>query len=267
MRRPASAVAAIAAVGALVVSACDGTSGAAESRPATTAAATSATSTTPTTTSTTTTSTTTSTTTTTTTEPEPTAFAGSVAPVDEARLGLSWRPGCPVGAADLRLLTLTFHGFDGRAHTGELIVHRSIAERTVRAFEELWDAGFPINRMDTAEKFARPEDFDPDGSFIETHGPDLVNDTSAFFCRPTTGGGGWSQHSYGTAIDVNPVQNPYVKGDTVIPPNGTLPRDAAVPGTIVAGSVVVRAMRRAGLTWGGTWHSLKDYMHFSANGR
>lgn len=196
------------------------------------------------------------------------SFTATLVGVDAARLGLSWRPGCPVGPADLRLITVSYWGFDNAGHTGELIVHRNIALQTIRAFRELWDARFPINRMDTAEKFASPTDFRPDGSFIETHGPDLVNDTSAFFCRPTTGSSsGWSQHSYGTAIDINPVQNPYIKGATVIPENGTTARNASVPGTIVKGSLPVAAMKRAGLVWGGTWSSLKDYMHFSATGR
>jgi len=195
------------------------------------------------------------------------SFTGTVSEVTTERLALSWRPGCPVGAADLRLLTLSFWGFDDMAHTGELIVHRSIALQTVKAFRELWDAKFPVHRMETAEKFATPADFNPDGSFIETHAPDLVNDTSAFFCRPTTGSSGWSQHSYGTAIDINPVQNPYVKGATVIPPNGAPARNAAVAGTITKVSLPVTAMKRAGLTWGGTWSSLKDFMHFSKNGR
>ena len=196
------------------------------------------------------------------------SFSATVSGVDEARLGLSWRPGCPVGPGDLRLVTVSYWGFDDSAHTGELIVHRSIALQTVRAFRELWDAKFPINRMDTAEKFATPGDFRPDGSFIETHAPDLVDDTSAFFCRPSTGSSsGWSQHSYGTAIDINPVQNPYVKGTTVIPPNGSTARNASATGTITKGSLPVAAMKRAGLTWGGSWSSLKDYMHFSANGR
>jgi hypothetical protein len=195
------------------------------------------------------------------------SYVGKVDAVSTERLGLSWRPGCPVGAADLRLLTLSYWGFDGTGHTGEMIVNRSIALQTVAAFRELWNAKFPINRMDTAEKFATPADFNPDGTFIETHAPDLVNDTSAFFCRPPTGSSGWSQHSYGTAIDINPVQNPYVKGMTVIPPNGTTGRSATVGGTITAKSLPVAAMKRAGLIWGGTWKSLKDYMHFSKNGR
>jgi hypothetical protein len=161
---------------------------------------------------------------------------------------------------------VSFWGFDGVGHTGEIIVAQSIAAKVVTVFRTLWNEKFPINRMDTADKFARPEDFRTDGTFIETHAaPDTVNDTSAFFCRPTTGGSGWSQHSYGTAIDINPVQNPYIKGSTVIPINGT--RNAAAPGTIVANGVVDKAFKKAGLKWGGRWKSLKDYMHFSVTGK
>ena len=201
--------------------------------------------------------------TTTTAEPAPTRFAATVVEVDEARLGLSWRPGCPVGAQDLRLLTLVHHTFDG-----ELIVHRSIVESTVAAFEELWDLGFPINRMETADAFIRPEDIADDGTFINTVGPDLANDTSAFMCRQMTGSNRtWSEHSYGTAIDINPVQNPYVKGDLVVPMNGIVPRDPVSGGMLTAASPAVRAFSGRGFVWGGTWTSLKDYMHFSVSGR
>ena len=194
------------------------------------------------------------------------SFVGQISPVDEARLGLSWRPGCPVGPADLRLVTLSYWGFDGEGHQGELIVHRTVAGPVVDVFRRLWFEKFPINRMETAERFASPADFAPDGTFVERHeAPDTVNDTSAYFCRPTTGGGGWSQHSYGTAIDINPVQNPYIKRGLVIPINGV--RDARAPGTITSKSVVVTAFRRAGFRWGGVWRSLKDYMHFSVTGR
>ena len=127
------------------------------------------------------------------------------------------------------------------------------------------DEQFPVNRMETAEKYLTPAMFDSQGHYIEQPNvPDTVDATSAFMCRPVTRGATYSQHSYGLAIDINPVQNPYVKGSLVIPLNGT--RSAAAPGTILAGGVVVRAMASAGMTWGGTWSSLKDYMHFSLNG-
>ncbi|MFN8051271.1 MAG: M15 family metallopeptidase [Acidimicrobiales bacterium] len=194
------------------------------------------------------------------------SFVGRVESVDAARLGLSWRPGCPVAPSDLRILTLSYWGIDGAGHTGELIVHRSISLQMVVVFRELWNAKFPIHQMRTAEQFVDASDFRPDGSFIETDEPDHDDNTSAFFCRPATGATSWSQHSYGLAVDINPVENPYVKGGRMVPPNGLPGRDAARPGTITASSLPVAAMKRAGMVWGGTWKSLKDYMHFSRNG-
>ena len=198
------------------------------------------------------------------------AFVGEIQPVTAERLGLSWREGCPLEPKDLRLLRLSYWGMDGTRHTGELIVAESSATKTVTVFRTLWEEKFPINRMETAEKFARPTDFTPSGEFIESHaGPDLVNDTSAFFCRRSTGSTTrWSEHSYGTAIDVNPVNNPYIKGTTIIPINGAdFVRRGDQPGVITAKGPVVAAFKKAGFTWGGNWKSLKDYMHFSISGK
>jgi hypothetical protein len=195
-------------------------------------------------------------------------FVGTIHPVSAQRLGLSWRPGCPVDPAHLRLLRLSFWGVDGREHQGELIVHMSIAERMVGVFRTLWDEKFPIHNMETADRFIDPSDFGPNGEYLDRPPtPDTANTTSGFFCRPVTGGGTWSQHSYGLAVDINPVQNPYVRGWLVVPANGQVARNAAFPGTITSGDVVVRAMAAAGMKWGGHWSSLKDYMHFSTNGR
>jgi len=132
----------------------------------------------------------------------------------------------------------------------------------------MWNEKFPINRMETVEQFARPSDFEPGGEYIEKppH-PDTVNDTYGFFCRRSTGGTSFSQHAYGRALDINPVQNPYVTATKVIPLNGSTNRSNPETGKIVAGSVPVVALRRAGFVWGGTWRSPKDYMHFSTSGR
>ena len=197
-------------------------------------------------------------------------FASSIAMVSRERLGLSWRPGCPVAVTDLRLVSVSFVGFDGASHRGELIVHRTIATRTVAAFRSLYAQRFPINRMETAEKFLGPDDFGPDGSFVEhLDRPDTIDDTAAFMCRPTTGGGPWSAHAYGLAVDVNPLENPYHSGSTIVPVNGApnLARRPATKGLVVSGSRVVRAFAANGLSWGGYWHSLKDYMHFTATGK
>ncbi|RYE75353.1 MAG: M15 family peptidase, partial [Myxococcales bacterium] len=95
------------------------------------------------------------------------------------------------------------------------------------------------------------------------------NDTSAFACRAVTGGSSYSQHAYGRAVDINPFQNPYTKGEVLLPElaGAYLNRDNRRPGMILPGGPVIDAFASVGWSWGGAWHSLKDRHHFSANGR
>ncbi len=171
----------------------------------------------------------------------------------------SWNPACPVALADLRYVKVSFFGFDGRFHTGELLVHASVAPGMVEVFRQLHAARFPIEEMRiprAAEMSAPPTG---DG-----------NDTASFACRPATGSTtSWSRHTFGLAIDVNPFHNPYVKGAVVLPELATayLDRGNLRPGMIVSNDVVVRAFRSIGWEWGGDWKTLKDYQHFSDNGR
>ena len=173
------------------------------------------------------------------------------------RMGETYRPGCPVGLSDLRYLTLTFWGFDRKAHTGELVVAASAAARTVRAFRALYSIRFPIEEMrlpTTADLDAPPTG---DG-----------NDTAGFVCRAARGQTRFSAHAYGLAIDVNPFQNPYVKGDLVLPElaSAYLDRGWVRPGMFEPRSAAVRAFTREGFTWGGTFRSLKDYQHLTLTG-
>lgn len=185
-------------------------------------------------------------------------YEWAVRPVSIARLGSSHRAGCPVTSSDLRLVELTHWGFDGRTHRGELVVHRDVATAVVRVFRDLHVARFPVQRIETVDRYGS----DDDRSMA-------ANNTSAYNCRPTTGGTGWSEHAYGRAVDVNPVQNPYVRGTTVEPPAGRsyLDRSDVRPGMVVAGDAVVRAFAAAGWEWGGDFRTLKDYQHFSESGR
>jgi hypothetical protein len=170
----------------------------------------------------------------------------------------TWKPGCPVAATDLSWVRLTFWGFDGARHTGELLVNSAAADDLVTVFRRLYAARFPIEEM----RITRKDELDapPTGD---------GNNTGVFACRPTVGATTYSQHAYGLAIDVNPFQNPYVKGDVVLPElaSSYLERDWVRPGMITADGPVVRAFDRIGWTWGGTFSSLKDLQHFSANGR
>ena len=185
-------------------------------------------------------------------------FRSRISPVTAARLGSSHRAGCPVPVADLRLVQVTHLGFDGRPHPGELVVHRAHAAAVVAVFRKLYLGRFPVQRMETVDRFGS----DDDRSMA-------ANNTSAYNCRRTTGGTGWSEHAYGTALDVNPVQNPYVRGTTVEPEAGRayLDRSRVRPGMVTGGDLVVRAFAGAGWEWGGAFRTLKDYQHFSASGR
>ena len=183
-----------------------------------------------------------------------------IGPVRRARMSWSWRPGCPVPIRDLRLLTLDYRGFDGAVHRGEMVVNKGVAADVVSVFRALFDARFPIRRMKLVDVYGG----DDDRSMA-------ADNTSAFNCRSATGHPGvWSEHSYGWAIDINPVENPYVSsGGSVAPPAGArhANRSATAPGMIQGSGVVVRAFAAVGWGWGGSWQSIKDYQHFSATGR
>ncbi len=186
-------------------------------------------------------------------------FAATIEPVtDDVAARSTWHPGCPVTLDELRYLTVVFHGFDGRDHTGELLVHRDWAEQIVGVFEALHDARFPIEQIG----IVTPENLD-------AHPTGDGNLTNGFVCRDTVSGQSWSEHAYGRAIDINPFHNPYVRGEVVVPElaGSYLDRDDHRPGMIQAGDEVVRAFADIGWHWGGHWRSAKDWMHFSATGR
>jgi hypothetical protein len=195
-------------------------------------------------------------------DPEPAFEASTRALTDDERqamIGVSWREGCPVALEALARISASHWGFDGVPRTGHLVVRADVAPVFIDALRAAWDAGFPIERMEPIEVFGG----DDDASMA-------ANNTSAFNCRPVTGGTGFSQHSFGHAIDVNPVQNPYVtRSGTVLPPSGEpyLVRDPAVPGLLVEPGAVVDAFRAHGWGWGGTWTTTKDYQHFSETNR
>ncbi len=187
-------------------------------------------------------------------------FHSTAAPIDaavRARMGATWNPSCPVPLADLRYLTVSFHGFDGRAHSGELVVHRRVADQVVGVFAKLYRARFPIEEMRLVT-----------GADLHAHPTGDGNNTAAFVCRTAREQTRWSAHAYGLAVDVDPFQNPYQRGDLVLPElaSAYLDRGSSRPGMIHPGDVVTRAFAAIGWTWGGTWQSPVDRMHFSATG-
>lgn len=190
--------------------------------------------------------------------PGPHAAAGPLPPaVRDAMTGVSWRPGCPVGLDELALLEVDHHDFDGQVRRGRLVVHTSVAGDVLQAFRALFDTGFPLQEVELVDAYGA----DDDASMA-------ANNTSAFNCRVVAGTTRWSQHAYGRAVDLNPVQNPWVRDDAVEPPAGReyLDRTDVRTGMVVRPGPAVAAFETIGWGWGGDWRSSKDYQHFSATG-
>jgi D-alanyl-D-alanine carboxypeptidase-like protein len=185
-------------------------------------------------------------------------YRASVRVVDaataRAMTGVSWRSGCPVRIADLRLVGLTYWGFDGIRHRGELVVHKDVTSRVVTVFHTLYTARFPIRRMNRVDVYRGNDNASM-----------AADNTSAFNCRPITGSArGFSEHAYGTAIDLNPMENPYLRNGVVLPPSGKrfTNRASPRPGLIRRGDQVWRTFAMRGFRWGGDWTSPRDYQHF-----
>jgi hypothetical protein len=173
-------------------------------------------------------------------------------------MGSSWQEGCPVPTAALRYLLVSFRGFDGKAHTGEIVVAAKVADDVVSVFRRLFAAGFPIEEMRL-----------PGSADLDAAPTGDGNDTAGFVCRATRGSASFSAHAYGLAIDLNPFQNPYEKGDVLLPElaRAYTDRTRNLPGMIKKGDAASAAFASIGWTWGGSFTSLKDRMHFSATGK
>lgn len=173
----------------------------------------------------------------------------------------TWQPACPVPVADLRYVLVQHWGFDGRPHTGEVLVHADGVDVVVAVFEAMFAERFPVEEV----RVVRADELDaaPTGD---------GNVTSAFVCRGSVGGGRWSRHAYGLALDVNPFHNPYDRGSgadrLVLPELATAytDRDRELPGMLTGTSAAVRAAEASGWGWGGRWRSAKDWMHLSDDG-
>jgi hypothetical protein len=192
----------------------------------------------------------------------PPPFAFAAAPLTQAQrhrlYGSSWRPGCPVSLDDLRHVRLSHYDFAGRRRTGELVVNADAVAELRGAFGDLYAHRFPIRRMRLVDDYGAS-----DYNSIE------ADNTSAFNCRRATGATRWSQHAYGRAVDVNPIENPYIYANGTTTHAGSRPyldRSNHRKGMSYAGGVLVKAFTKSGWGWGGTWPRPTDYQHFSANG-
>jgi poly-gamma-glutamate synthesis protein (capsule biosynthesis protein) len=188
---------------------------------------------------------------------------GDILPLDERTKnemrGVSYHVGCPVGLDELRLVRVQYHSFTGTTKNGELMVHKDVADEILAIFGELYDIHYPIKQIVRIEKF-NGDDFDS----IE------ADNTSAFNCRNATGEKKYSKHSYGKAIDINPIENPYIfRGNRTSHKasypfinrnikNPTTPQEKAM---LLPNNEAVKIFTKYGWRWGGDWE-IKDYQHF-----
>jgi len=183
----------------------------------------------------------------------------SAAPVTRAELGASWHPGCPVAPAQLRRVTLPYWGFDGKLHTGALVVNVTVVDAVESVFTRLYRERFPIRRMTPISAYGGNDNRSM-----------AADNTSGFNCRYAVAPGPkqWSVHAYGEAIDVNPVENPYYEAGRWLPPAGSRYSDRANvrPGMAEPGGELNAAFAAVGWQWGGRWTATPDYQHFSSTG-
>ena len=152
----------------------------------------------------------------------------------------------------LSLVNVAYIGYDNRIHAGQIICHRTVVSEVQEIFSDLLQMRFPIYQCKPISGFGFSD-------IISMQ----ANNSNGFDYRLKTGSVTISKHSYGLAIDFNPLQNPYKKGTRTLPENNN---ENIVTGRIriteEQGQKVIRIFRKHGWLWGGSWRSLKDYMHF-----
>lgn len=199
----------------------------------------------------------------------PATFHDSIRPLSSSQKAIIkksgfWHRGCPVSLTDLRVVTMIYRGFDHHSHTGQLVVNRAAASNIATAFRKLYALHFPIHHMRLTDMYGPRKAQPADGDV-----------TGAFDCRqavpsPCVGGNGtgsWSMHAFGLAVDVNPVENPYVGCGATRDPSSRPFRNRSRhrPGMVTRRAIA--AFASVGWGWGGSWSgSTKDYMHFSSTG-
>lgn len=170
--------------------------------------------------------------------------------------GRSVPKNCPVKRTELRYLRLSYWDAAQHERVGEMVCNEKIAQHLVEIFRALYNNRYAIGRMQLID------DFDADDiKSME------ANNTSCFCYRMMTGGTKISKHGLGLAIDINPLYNPYVKGNKVSPPSGRkyASRRATrkdIPMKIDKTDLCYKLFIQHGFKWGGAWKSCQDYQHF-----
>jgi len=193
------------------------------------------------------------------------AYEYNISPINshiEKRMkkGNSWKKGCPVTLSDLQYLRLAYKDFDGNHRMGEMIVHKSVSREVVSIFRELYAIDYPIYKMRLVSDYKGS-----DWQSIE------ADNTSALNCRKATSSNKWSKHAYGKAIDINPIENPYISATGRIAHKASLkyryrvhrnPMNPADKALLLKADRATKIFKKYGWRWGGEWSRTKDYQHF-----
>lgn len=155
--------------------------------------------------------------------------------------------------ASLRYLQVRYVDFDGQDQTGELVCHSDIAEDLLFIFKALYEARYPIASIRLIDDFEASDEASMS-----------ANNTSCFNYRSIAGRTALSRHALGMAVDINPLQNPYVRGEVIRPAAGQPYADRTQPFAhkIDRDDLCYKLFRSRGFSWGGAWRSAKDYQHF-----
>jgi len=186
--------------------------------------------------------------------PEP-VFSAEPIPEDvEARMrGVSFPEGAQIKLSDLRYLRISYVDFDGNDQVGELVCNKAIADDLAAIFRDLYEARYPIRSIRLIDDFGG----DDEASMA-------ADNTSCFNYRTKTGMRTLSKHALGLAIDINPLENPYVRNSRVRPADAGAFADRSkdFPHKIDKSDLCYRLFRARGFAWGGAWRSVQDYQHF-----
>ena len=171
-------------------------------------------------------------------------------------IGKSYKLDCPLAIEELRYLQLSYCDAKGDTRKGELVCNKSIAADLMDIFRQLWKAGYRIERMQLVD------DYGADDERSMT-----ANNTSCFNYRTISGTKIISKHGRGMAIDINPLYNPYVKGNKVEPVSGkkwayNRSKRKDIPYKIDRNDLCYKLFKKHGFRWGGDWPNYKDYQHF-----
>ena len=159
----------------------------------------------------------------------------------------------PVKIEDLVLVKVKYINFNNEEKIGSIIINKKLSKDIYDIFNELYEAKYPIDKIGLIDEYNNSDEL----SMAD-------NNSYAFSMRMKTGKNTYSTHAYGFAIDINPIQNPYIKNNVVAPESGIdyLNRNDKRKGMIIKGDICYNAFKKRGWTWGGDWKSLKDYQHF-----